>query len=98
MRRHQANEADRAGDGDRTADAERGAQDYPEPQPANIDTKTLCGLLAEAERAKRVALAYENNRTRRDERQRQHDVAETAVLQRAEQPKRDFEHHERIAG
>ena len=83
---------------DRAADAERDACDHQEPQPADIDAEALRRLLAEAERAKGVALAPQNERARHDERQRQHDMAETAILQRAEQPERDFEHHEGIAG
>ena len=73
-------------------------EDHQKPQPADIDTKALRRLLAEAERAKGVALAQQNDRARDNERQRQHDMAKTAILQRAEQPERDFEHHERIAG
>ena len=57
MRRHQADEADGAGDRDRAADAERDADDHHQPQPADIDAEALRGLLAEAERAKGVALA-----------------------------------------
>ena len=83
---------------DRAADAERDADDHHQPQPADIDAEALRGLLAEAERAKGVALAQQDDRARRDERQRQHDVAKTAILQRAEQPERDFQHHEGIAG
>ena len=72
--------------------------DHHQPQPADIDAEALRGLLAEAERAKGVALAPQDDRARHDERQRQHDVPKAAVLQRAEQPERDFQHHEGIAG
>ena len=84
--------------GDRAADAERGAEDHRKPQPADIDAQALRRLLAEAQRAKGVALAPQHDRARDDERQRQHDMTETAVLQRAEQPECDFEHDKGIAG
>src|SRR5580698_10226984 len=45
-----------------------------------------------------ITLAPQHDRARDDERQRQHDMAEAAILQRAEQPECDFEDHERIAG
>ena len=98
MRRDQADEADGAGDRDRAADAERDARNHDQPQPADIDAEALRGLLAQAERAKGMALAEQHDRAGDDERQRQHDVLKAAVLQRAEQPERDFQHHERIAG
>ena len=61
----------------------------------DIDAEALRGLLAEAERAKGAALAEQDDAARDDERQRQHDVLKAAVLQRAEQPERDLQHHER---
>ena len=96
MRRDQADEADGAGDRDRAADAERDAGDHEEPQAAHIDAEALRGLFAERERAEGVALRHQQHGADGDERQRQHDVAEAAVLQRAEQPERDLQRGERI--
>ena len=56
-----ADETDAAGDGDRAADAEGYARYHHQPQPADIDAEALRGFLAEAERAKGVALAEEND-------------------------------------
>ena len=81
MRRDQADEADGAGHGNRAADAKRDACDHQKPQPADIDAEALRGLLAEAERAKGVALAPQDDRAGHDERQRQHDVAKAAIFQ-----------------
>ena len=81
---------------DRAADTERHAQDHQQTQPANIDAKALRGFFAERQRAEGIALAHQNDGAGSDERQRQHDMTKTAVLQRAEQPERDLQHHEWI--
>src|ERR1039458_1658889 len=65
-RRNQADEADGAGHGDRTTDAERDACYHHEPQPVDIDAKALRRLFAEAERAEGVAPAHQNDRARHD--------------------------------
>src|SRR5204863_8736662 len=98
LRPDQADETDGAGNGHPAADAERDARYHGEPQPADIDAQALRGLLAEAQRTKSAALAEQNDRPRGDERQRQHDMAETAILQRTEQPKRNFKRRKGIAG
>src|SRR5882672_9436770 len=98
MRRDQADETNGASDGHRPPDAERDAHDHDEPELPDLDAKALRRFLAEAEGTERIALAPQDARAGHDERQRQHDVTETAILQRAEQPERNFEHHEGIAG
>ena len=97
MRRDQADEADGARDGHRAADAERNAENRPQPQAADIDAETLRGFLAEAERAKRMAPAHQDRGPRDDERQRQHHMAKAAVFQRTQQPERDLQRSEGIA-
>ncbi len=82
----------------RAADTERNAGDDEEPQPADIDAEALRGLFAERQRTERAGLAQQDRGARDDEGQRQRDVLETAVLQRTEQPERDLQHHEGIAG
>ena len=73
-------------------------ENHEQPQTSDIDAEALRGFLAEAQRAKGVALAEQDDRAGNDERQRQHDMLKAAVLQRAEQPERDLQHHEGIAG
>ena len=56
MRRHQPDEADRAGDRDGRADAERDADHDQHARPRDIDAERGGGVLAERERAERAHL------------------------------------------
>ena len=91
MRGDQTDKADGSADGDRATDPQRNTCDHQQPQPADIDAKALRGFFAKAQRTKSAALADQDDGACDDERQREHDMAEAAVLQRAEQPERDFE-------
>src|SRR6202012_1727071 len=97
MWRDQPDEADGAGHRDRATDAERDARYHPKPEAVDVDAKALRRLLAKAERTESIALAEQDDRARDNERQRQHDMTEAAILERTEQPERNLERHKRIA-
>ncbi len=96
MRRDQADEGDDAGDGHSAAGAERHAGNGHDPHPRDIDTQALRGLFAKAEHTIRMTLAHQDGCADKDERQRQHHMAEAAVFQRAEQPESDLQGRERV--
>ena len=77
-------------------DTERDAENHHQPQPRDVDTEALRGLLPEAQRAEGAAPAEQDEAAEHDERQRNCDVLEAPILQRAEQPEGDLQHHERI--
>src|SRR5260370_991068 len=83
---------------DRAAHPTGNAEKNQQPQAGDIDAEALRRFLAKRQRAESAALAEQDDRAHDDEWQRQPDVLKTAVFQRAEQPERDFEHREGIAG
>ena len=98
MRRDQADEADGAGDGDRAADAERDAE-ITSSRSRPTSTPRLCAVSSPRLSA-RKALRWLNRMIAPATMNGSASMTwrKAAILQRAEQPERDLQHHERIAG
>ena len=86
----QADEADRASDRHRSADRQRGASDEPRAQARKVEAEAGRGVLAERQRVERRRARQQQRPASKHQRQRQPQLRQAAVGERAHQPEHDF--------